>query len=76
MTDAAFRNLRGKTIVVVGLAQTGIAVAKFCARRGARVVVTDGKPADQLAGPIAQLAGVPCVELEVVPSTFPPRISS
>ena len=52
-------DLRGKTIVVVGLAQTGIAVAKFCARRGARVVVTDGKPAGQLAGPIAQLAGVP-----------------
>jgi UDP-N-acetylmuramoylalanine--D-glutamate ligase len=52
-------DLRGRTVVVVGLAQTGIAVAKFCARRGARVVVTDGKPAAQLAGPIAQLAGVP-----------------
>ena len=52
-------DLGGKTIVVVGLAQTGVAVAKFCARRGARVIVTDGKPADQLAGPIAQLSGVP-----------------
>ena len=51
--------LRGKTVVVVGLAQTGIAVARFCARRGARVVVTDGKPADKLAAQIAQLAGVP-----------------
>jgi UDP-N-acetylmuramoylalanine--D-glutamate ligase len=51
--------LRGRTVVVVGLAQTGVAVARFCARRGARVVVTDGKPADKLAGPIAQLAGVP-----------------
>jgi UDP-N-acetylmuramoylalanine--D-glutamate ligase len=58
MTDA-FRDLRGKTIVVVGLAQTGVAVAKFCARRGARVVVTDGKLADKLAGPIGQLDGVP-----------------
>jgi UDP-N-acetylmuramoylalanine--D-glutamate ligase len=56
---AAFRNLRGKTVVVVGLAQTGVAVAKFCAGRGARVIATDGKPADKLAGPIAQLAGVP-----------------
>jgi len=56
---AAPPDLRGRTVVVVGLAQTGIAVAKFCARRGARVVVTDGKPAAQLAGPIAQLAGVP-----------------
>ncbi|MGN6106613.1 MAG: UDP-N-acetylmuramoyl-L-alanine--D-glutamate ligase [Kofleriaceae bacterium] len=52
-------DLDGKTVVVVGLAQTGVAVAKFCAARGARVVVTDGKSAEQLAGPIAQLAGVP-----------------
>src|SRR5499427_3144560 len=51
--------LDGKTVVVVGLAQTGVALARFCARRGARVVVTDGKPADKLAGPIAQLDGVP-----------------
>ena len=51
--------LRGKTVVVVGLAQTGIAVARFCARRGARVVVSDGKPADKLAAQIAQLAGLP-----------------
>jgi UDP-N-acetylmuramoylalanine--D-glutamate ligase len=52
-------DLHGKAVVVVGLAQTGIAVAKFCARRGARVVVTDGKPADKLAAQIAQLDGVP-----------------
>jgi UDP-N-acetylmuramoylalanine--D-glutamate ligase len=51
--------LGGKTVVVVGLAQTGIAVARFCARRGARVVVTDGKPADKLASQIAALDGVP-----------------
>ena len=52
-------DLDGKTVVVVGLAQTGIAVAKFCTKRGARVVVTDGKPADKLGDQIAQLAGVP-----------------
>ena len=51
--------LAGTNVVVVGLAQTGIAVAKFCAKRGARVTVTDGKPADKLADAIAQLAGVP-----------------
>jgi len=62
MTETtAAPELRGKTVVVVGLAQTGIAVAKFCARRGARVVVTDGKPAAQLAARIEQLAGVPVV---------------
>jgi UDP-N-acetylmuramoylalanine--D-glutamate ligase len=52
-------DLDGKTVVVVGLAQTGIAVAKFCARRGARVIVADGKPAEQLGAQIAQLDGVP-----------------
>ena len=52
-------DLDGKTVVVVGLAQTGVSVAKFCARRGARVIVTDTKPAEKLAEPMQQLAGVP-----------------
>ncbi len=52
-------DLDGVTVVVVGLAQTGIAVAKFCAKRGARVIVTDGKPADKLTDQIKQLDGVP-----------------
>jgi UDP-N-acetylmuramoylalanine--D-glutamate ligase len=50
--------LEGKNVVVVGLALTGVAVAKFCARRGARVTVTDGKPADKLAEQMKLLAGV------------------
>jgi UDP-N-acetylmuramoylalanine--D-glutamate ligase len=41
-------DLRGKRVLVVGLAQTGIAVARFAARRGARVVVNDGRPADAM----------------------------
>ena len=52
-------DLDGKTVVVVGLAQTGIAVARFCAKRGARVIVTDGKSADKLAEPMRQLDGYP-----------------
>ena len=52
-------DLNGKKIVVVGLALTGVAVAKFCARRGARVIVTDGKPAEKLADQIKLLDGVP-----------------
>jgi UDP-N-acetylmuramoylalanine--D-glutamate ligase len=51
--------LEGKTVVVVGLALTGVAVAKFLAKRGARVIVTDGKPADKLAANMALLDGVP-----------------
>ncbi len=54
-------DLRGKRVVVVGLAQTGIAVARFCHRRGATVVMTDGKPAEQLGDRMAQLAEVPVV---------------
>jgi len=52
-------DLHGKTVVVVGLALTGIAVARFCHRRGARVIVTDGKPADKLADQIRALDGAP-----------------
>ncbi|HEY4056745.1 MAG TPA: UDP-N-acetylmuramoyl-L-alanine--D-glutamate ligase [Kofleriaceae bacterium] len=52
-------DLDGKTVVVVGLAQTGISVARFCAKRGARVIVTDGKPAEKLADQVKQLDGVP-----------------
>jgi len=49
--------LAGTTVVVVGLAQTGIACAKFCAKRGARVTVVDLKSADQLAKQVAELDG-------------------
>jgi UDP-N-acetylmuramoylalanine--D-glutamate ligase len=51
-------------VVVVGLAQTGIAVARFCVRRGARVTITDGKPADKLGPALAQLAELD-VQLEL-----------
>ncbi len=51
-------DLQGKTVVVVGLAQTGIAVAKFCARRGANVIVTDKNPPEKLAAQMALLDGV------------------
>jgi UDP-N-acetylmuramoylalanine--D-glutamate ligase len=51
-------NLQGKRVVVVGMAQTGVALAKFCARRGAAVTVTDSKPMDRLAEAAAALAGV------------------
>ena len=56
--------LAGKKIVVVGLALTGIAVAKFLARRGARVIVSDGKPADKLVEQLKLLDGVR-VDLEL-----------
>ena len=57
-TGSSTPDLDGKTIVVVGLALTGVAVAKFCARRGARVVVTDARPADKLASHVTALEGI------------------
>jgi UDP-N-acetylmuramoylalanine--D-glutamate ligase len=50
--------LKGKKIVVVGLARTGVAVARFLAARGAVVTVTDMKDEPALAPYLEQLAGV------------------
>ena len=55
--------LGGARVLVVGLAQTGIAVARLCASRGARVCVTDAKPADVLSDRVAALGGVAELEL-------------
>jgi UDP-N-acetylmuramoylalanine--D-glutamate ligase len=49
--------LAGKNILVVGLAKTGVASARFLAREGARVTVTDLREEPQLAPQLAELAG-------------------
>ncbi len=40
--------LAGKTVIVVGLGKSGIAAAKLCLARGARVIATDSAPAEKL----------------------------
>jgi UDP-N-acetylmuramoylalanine--D-glutamate ligase len=55
--------LRDKRVLVVGLAQTGVSVARFCASRGAHVTVTDAKPAEALAARVEALDG--CAEFEL-----------
>jgi len=52
--------LKGKRVLVVGLARTGIATALFCAGRGARVTATEERPQSQVAETAAKLlaAGV------------------
>jgi UDP-N-acetylmuramoylalanine--D-glutamate ligase len=52
--------LRGKRVLAVGLARTGVATALFCAARGARVTATDSRTEDQIGEAIAKLkdAGV------------------
>src|SRR4051794_993178 len=54
-------DLRNKRVTVQGLGRFGggIAVAKWLAGQGARVLVTDKDPAEKLADSVKQLAGVP-----------------
>lgn len=48
-----------KQIVVLGLARQGKAVARFLAERGARVIVSDLKGADELAAARSELSDLP-----------------
>jgi len=52
--------LRGKRVLVVGLARTGVATAMFCASRGAQVTCTDTRLESEIGESIARLqaAGV------------------
>jgi UDP-N-acetylmuramoylalanine--D-glutamate ligase len=47
--------LRGKRVLVVGLARTGVATALFCAARGARVTATDTRGESEIGEAIAKL---------------------
>src|SRR5437870_5210152 len=47
--------LRGKRVLVVGLARTGVATALFCAARGANVTATDARPENEIGEAIAPL---------------------
>jgi UDP-N-acetylmuramoylalanine--D-glutamate ligase len=49
--------LNDKKVLVVGLARTGVACARFLASRGARVTVTDMRDEAALAGQLALLEG-------------------
>ena len=54
-------DLVGKRATVMGLGTRGggVGVARYLANAGALVTVTDAKPAEALAGPLAELAGLP-----------------
>src|SRR6266849_4843254 len=53
--------LRGKRVLVVGLARTGIATALFCAGRGARVTATESRPESEVAEAAAKLRAAGCL---------------
>jgi len=48
-------DLRGRNVLVVGLARTGEATAEFLLRRGARVTVTESKPREALGSKAGDL---------------------
>jgi UDP-N-acetylmuramoylalanine--D-glutamate ligase len=48
-------DLQGRNVVVMGMAQSGLAVVEFVAAKGARVRAVDSKPLDALKGAGAEL---------------------
>jgi UDP-N-acetylmuramoylalanine--D-glutamate ligase len=62
--------LRGRPVTVLGLARSGMALARFLADAGARVTVYDGRPAEALADAIDALSGRD-VRLAVGPDVDP-----
>ena len=51
--------LAGQRVVILGLARQGVALARYLARQGARVVVSDLQPAEKLAAPMQALSTFP-----------------
>jgi UDP-N-acetylmuramoylalanine--D-glutamate ligase len=49
--------LEARNVTVLGLARSGVALARFFADAGARVTVYDGRPADELADAVESLGG-------------------
>ncbi len=52
-------DLAGRDVLVLGLARSGLAAARFLAISGARVTVYDRRDADALSEAVAALAGLP-----------------
>ena len=47
--------ISGKNLIVVGLGESGMAIARVCARLGAQVTATDRAPLSQLSPEVASL---------------------
>src|SRR5215470_19486406 len=47
--------LKGKRVLVVGLARTGVATARFCVERGAIVTAVDNRSESEIGDPAKEL---------------------
>ena len=56
-------NFDGKKIVVIGMGKTGVAVAGFLGKRGAKVLVTDEKSSDQWGEGFKKIAKAKWLEI-------------
>ncbi len=63
----------GRPVAVLGLARSGIALARFLSDQGARVTVYDARSEDELTDAVSQL-GDHRVELRLGPSVDPAGI--
>ena len=72
LTAAGVRDgaLQDRSVTVLGLARSGVALARFFADAGARVTVYDGRPAAKLASAIESLGGR-AIELRLGPDIEP-----
>jgi len=52
-------NLKGKKVMVIGLARTGSETARFLVRQGAEVLVSDCRGKQELRGEVESLLGLP-----------------
>ncbi|HEX2142090.1 MAG TPA: UDP-N-acetylmuramoyl-L-alanine--D-glutamate ligase [Candidatus Limnocylindria bacterium] len=66
-------DLRGRRVVVLGLARSGVAAARMLAHAGARVTAYDRRHASELAGAIAALDGL---GVRTVPTATPAEVQA
>ena len=57
--DLAALDFAGKRVTVVGLGIEGVDLARYLARQGALVTISDSRPADKLADRMQDVAGLP-----------------
>lgn len=51
-------DVAGRRVTIVGMARSGLAAARFLAERGARVLVSDSKPAQKLTAELEMLKSI------------------